>query len=101
MFESWFSPETFRQGVRVFLKRHALANATSEDFIRALGEASGRGTEALAGFRGFIEQPGVPLGDIALLCTGEPAALALEQKRLRPAGVSSAELAWTTPFCVR
>ena len=101
MFESWFSPETFRQGVRVFLKRHALANATSEDFIRALGEASGRGAEALAMFRGFIEQPGVPLVDIALDCTGEPAALALEQQRLRPAGVAAAELAWTTPLCVR
>ena len=101
MFENWFSPETFRQGVRIFLKRHALANATSEDFIRALGEASGRGAEALAVFRGFIEQPGVPLVDIALDCAGEPAALALEQQRLRPAGVSAAELAWTTPFCVR
>jgi len=101
MFESWFSPDTFRQGVRIFLKRHALANATSEDFIRALGEASGRGAEALAVFRGFIEQPGVPLIDIALDCAGEPAALALEQQRLRPSGVAAAELAWTTPLCVR
>jgi alanyl aminopeptidase len=100
MFESWFGPEGFREGVRAYLKRHALANATAEDFSRALGAATGRSAEALAVFRGFIEQPGVPLVDVALDCAKEP-ALALRQQRLRPAGSSAEELRWTTPACVR
>jgi alanyl aminopeptidase len=100
MFESWFGPEAFREGVRAYLKRHALGNATAEDFIRALGAASGRSAEALAVFRGFIEQPGVPLIDVALDCTKEP-TLALRQQRLRPVGSSAAELGWTTPACFR
>ena len=100
MFENWFSPEAFRQGVSVFMKRHALATATSEDFIRALGEASGRGAQALAVFRAFIEQPGVPLVDVALDC-GTPPTLLVEQQRLRPIGSTAAELSWTTPVCVR
>ncbi|MFL5438155.1 MAG: M1 family metallopeptidase, partial [Myxococcales bacterium] len=100
MFENWFSPEAFRQGVRVFLKRHALGNATSEDFIRALGEASGRGAQALAVFRTFIEQPGVPLVDVALDC-GTPPALLVEQQRLLAPASAAPELAWTTPVCVR
>src|SRR5256885_15352491 len=81
MFESWFSPEAFRHGVQMFLKRHALGNATAEDFIRALGEASGRGSEALAVFLAFIEQPGMPLVDVALDC-GTPTALLVEQHLL-------------------
>ena len=100
MFENWFGPEAFREGVRGYLKRHALGNATAEDFIRALGAASGRGAEAIAVFRGFIEQPGVPLVDVALDCAKEP-ALALRQQRLRPVGSAAPELRWTTPACVR
>ncbi|HET7364175.1 MAG TPA: M1 family metallopeptidase [Burkholderiales bacterium] len=99
-FENWFGPEPFRDGVRAYLKRHALGNATAEDFIGALGAASGKGAEALAVFRGFIEQPGVPLIDVALDCAKEP-TLALRQQRLRPVGSSAQELRWTTPACVR
>ncbi|HEY5897149.1 MAG TPA: M1 family metallopeptidase [Burkholderiales bacterium] len=101
MFESWFSPERFRQGVRRFLKQRAYGTATSEDFIRALGEASDRGKDALAAFRGFIEQPGVPMLDVALRCTeGEP-AIEVVQQRLRPAGSSVTDLQWSTPACFR
>src|SRR5260221_665358 len=99
-FETWFGPERFREGVRTFLKRHAYGTATAEDFARALGEAAGRGPEALAVFRAFIEQPGVPLLDIALDCTKAP-SVDIRQQRLRPAGSSAPELRWTTPACFR
>jgi len=101
-FETWFTPERFREGVRRFLKRHAYGTATAEDFIRALGEAAGRGPEALAVFRGFIEQPGVPLLDVALDCGAQGApAIEVRQQRLRPVGSSAPELQWTTPACFR
>src|SRR5438067_2885231 len=57
MFEARFTPERFRDGVRRFLKRHASGTATSADFFRALGEASGGGRAALDVFRGFVQQP--------------------------------------------
>ena len=100
MFETWFGPERFRAGVQAFLKRHAYDTATAEDFIRAVGEAAGRGPEALAVFRGFIEQPGVPLLDLALDCAQAP-AVEVRQQRLRPVGSSAPELQWTTPACFR
>jgi alanyl aminopeptidase len=100
MFETWFGPERFRQGVQAFLKRHSYDTATAEDFIRAVGEAAGRGPDALAVFRGFIEQPGVPLIDVALDCTQSP-PLEVSQQRLRPVGSSAPELRWTTPACFR
>src|SRR5258706_217988 len=80
MFEARFTPERFRQGVRSFLKRPAWGIATSADFFRALGEASGRSREALEVFRGFVQQPGVPLVDVALDCT-QGASLRLSQER--------------------
>jgi alanyl aminopeptidase len=99
-FETWYTPERFQEGVRRFLKRHAYSTATAEDFIRALGEAAGRGPEALAVFRGFIEQPGVPLLDVALDCSQNP-AVEVRQQRLRPIGSRAPELQWTTPACFR
>ena len=100
-FETWFTPERFRDGVRAFLKRHAYGTASAEDFIRALGEEAKRGPEALAVFRGFIEQPGVPLLDVALACGAQGAAVEVRQQRLRPLGSSAPELQWTTPACFR
>jgi len=99
-FENWYTPERFREGVRAFLKRHAYSTATAEDFIRALGESAGRGPEALAVFRGFIEQPGVPLLDVALNCAQAP-AVEVRQQRLRPVGSRAPELQWTVPACWR
>ena len=99
-FETWFGPERFREGVRAYLKRHAYDNATAEDFIRAVGEAAGRGPDALAVFRGFVEQPGVPLLDVTLDCTQSP-PLEVRQQRLRPVGSSAPALQWTTPACFR
>src|SRR5207249_6625007 len=36
MFESWIGPEIFRKGIQDYLKRHAWANATTEDFLNSL-----------------------------------------------------------------
>lgn len=99
-FETWFGPDRFRQGVQAFLKRHAYDTASADDFIRAVGEAAGKGPEALAVFRSFIEQPGVPLLDVVLDCTQDP-PLEVRQQRLRPVGSTAPELHWTTPACFR
>ncbi|MGZ5099951.1 MAG: M1 family metallopeptidase [Usitatibacter sp.] len=101
MFEGWLGPERFRQGVRDYLGRHAWGSATSLDFVRALGEASGRRESAIAAFTAFIEQPGVPLIDVALRCQGKGAAIEVAQRRLRPEGSTAVEAQWTTPACFR
>jgi len=40
MVEGYLGEETFREGVRIYLRRHAEANASADDFWRALDEAS-------------------------------------------------------------
>jgi alanyl aminopeptidase len=82
MFEQALGEERFRDGVRRYLARHARGNATSADFMAALAEAAGNGSELPAQFAGFINQPGVPLIRMSLECKGPP-TLKLEQQRLR------------------
>ena len=100
MFEAWLGPERFRAGVRRFLERHAWGSAAADDFFRALGEAAGDSGRVLDAFRGFVDQPGAPLIEAIVDCTGPPAVV-VEQRRLRPEGTTAAELSWTAPVCFR
>jgi alanyl aminopeptidase len=100
MFEAWLGPDRFRQGVRDYLARHAWGNATSTDFFRAVGEASGRSKSAMAAFEGFVEQPGLPLIDMSLRCEGAP-SLEVSQQRFRAKGSTAPDMRWTTPACFR
>ncbi|MGB8857461.1 MAG: M1 family metallopeptidase [Burkholderiales bacterium] len=98
MFESGMTPQRFRDGVRLHMKNHANGNADMEDFVGALSAASDD-ANLVAAFTGFIEQPGVPLIDVALDCAAAP-AIVLQQSRLKPAGSKiDARENWITPAC--
>jgi Aminopeptidase N len=100
MFESWMGEERFRTGVRAYLAKHADGNATSEDFFHAIGEAGG-GERTVAALRGFVEQPGLPLVDVALSCTSGVATMRLSQHRLVMVGHQPTAQQWITPACFR
>ena len=57
---------SFRDGVRVFLREHAYANAEWSDLIAAFSRASGKDLKAWA--KAWVEQPGMPEVDIAWSC---------------------------------
>ena len=99
MFETWLGAERFRAGVRSFLQAHAYGNATSLDFFQALGDASGRGEQAVAAFRSFVQQPGIPLVDVSLRCARGAIAIDVAQQRMTPRGTRGAAGQWTTPAC--
>lgn len=101
MFESWMGEEAFRKGIRRHLTAHAYGNATASDFLSALG-AEGH-PEVPAAFSTFLDQAGVPVLSVSLSCAdGQPAKLALAQKRLLPVGsTSAAPETWQIPVCVR
>ncbi|HUQ28935.1 MAG TPA: M1 family metallopeptidase [Usitatibacter sp.] len=101
MFEGWFGAETFRAGVRHFLEKHEFGSATSDDFMRAIGESAAKGEAPLRMFRAFLDQPGVPLVDVALQCQGNAARVDTALARLRPVGSAAQEMRWTTPACFR
>ena len=100
MIEGYLGEETFREGVRIYLKRHAEANASADDFWRALDEASGQDVTAIA--NAWIKEPGHPLVHISAKQTG--GALELELKQERYFSDSSAKptgQVWPVPMVVK
>jgi aminopeptidase N len=100
MVESYVGAETFRKGVNAYIQAHAYGNATSEDFSRALSAASGKPVERI--LPTFVNQPGVPLIDVAMACTGNATQVTLAQQRflLRPGG-EDANVRWQIPICLK
>jgi len=72
----------FRRGLHLFLTNHAYANATWQDLLRAVAEASGVDLEAFG--RNYMLRAGMPRIDTRLrLGNGRIAALELTQRPVR------------------
>jgi hypothetical protein len=56
MLEAYLGPDTFRDGIRRYVKARAYSNATSADLWKALGTASGKDVAGVAS--SWIDQPG-------------------------------------------
>ena len=79
MIEGYLGEDVFRDGVRIYLRRYAEANASADDFWRALDEASGLDVTAIA--NAWIKESGHPLIDIAARDADGGLALELSQTR--------------------
>ena len=64
MLEGFLSEERFRDGIRLYMRRHREGNATADDLWGALGEASGQPILDMA--NGWIRQIGYPVVDLSL-----------------------------------
>jgi alanyl aminopeptidase len=100
-FELWVGSETFQRGIRKYLADHAWKNATSVDFLKAIGDAAG--LDVVTPFSTFLDQVGSPIVSVALTCApGATPVLNLAQKRYVPLG-STADpgQVWQIPICVK
>ena len=82
MIESYVSPDVFRRGVNVYLRRFSYSNATAEDFWTALTAASGRPVDKI--MPTFIDQAGEPLVTVKSVCVNQsstPAPAATRKKK--------------------
>jgi aminopeptidase N len=79
MVENYVGADTFRRGINAYLQAHAYGNATSEDFWKAIAGAAGKPVERI--LPTFVNQPGLPLIDVSLACTGGRTAISLTQRR--------------------
>jgi puromycin-sensitive aminopeptidase len=100
MLENYLGEKDFRVGVRAYLDRHKWANATAEDFWRALDESSGRDVTGLA--TAWITEPGHPLVSCAVRETPSGLAVDLTQSRFfaDPALKATAQV-WPVPLVIR
>jgi puromycin-sensitive aminopeptidase len=105
MLEQHIGPDTFRDGVRLYLKWHEYENAETTDLWKALGEASGQPIPEV--MDGWVFHPGYPLVSVR----ADGARLALSQRRFtylrEPAsagagqGVDEPVQLWRVPVTVR
>ena len=96
MLEGYLGRERFRDGIRLYMRRHARGNAVAADLWRALGEASGEPVLELA--EAWIDAPGFPVVSASL----DGATLRLSQRRFfsRP-GDAEAGARWPVPLVLR
>jgi puromycin-sensitive aminopeptidase len=99
MLEGYLGPEIFRDGLRVYLKRHAYGNTTTRDLWQALGEASGKDVGAL--MNAWTSLPGFPMlsYEDGQVRQERFVASPREAKRLAQAG-GDPEV-WPVPFAAR
>jgi len=97
MYETWLGSDRFRDAVRAYVGSHAFGNATSDDFLAAVGAVGGG--DVAKSFAGFLDQPGVPVVRFDVVCPeGAPAKLELAQRRYAPIGSPvPTDARWTIP----
>jgi puromycin-sensitive aminopeptidase len=99
MLERYLGPETFRAGVRQYIREHAEANTVAADLWEALSEASGQDVEPIV--RAWIEEPGFPLLQLRRGTRAGKPVLRYKQERFRadPRSTSGgSEEPWPIPW---
>ena len=102
MLEAYLGPETFRQGVNLYLKEHAYGNATAADFWNAMARASKQPVDKI--MPTFVLQKGEPFVDVSAKCEGSNTALQLSQKRYfdTPEAFNEPnDELWQIPICAK
>jgi len=101
MLEGWLTPERFKQGIRLYLNRHAEGNATIDDFLAALEEVS-PGAPIRDVAHSFLEQRGVPDLAVEWECVDGQTQVEFAQSRHVELGSRiDPNQAWTQPICLR
>ena len=98
MLENYLGPDTFRDGMRRYMKAHAYSNTTTADLWAALEQASGKPVAKIAA--GFTEQPGVPLVHVATRCDKGDTVATLTEDRFAVHDPSAAKLSWQIPVVI-
>jgi alanyl aminopeptidase len=92
MLENWLGEDRFQKGLQAYLKAHALANATTEDFVAAVAHATN--TNLTPVVHSFLDQTGVPNVRATVECTsGKTPDIVIEQ--------IDSPTQWTVPVCWR
>lgn len=100
MFEKYIGEEKFRKGVQKYLREHEFGTATAKDFLAAISAEAGQ--DISSAYSTFLDQPGVPMVNVALEC-GEKIKLSFSQSRYLPEGAEKAAESpqWKIPVCIR
>ena len=98
MIEGYLGAERFREGIRLYMRRHAKGNSVADDLWSALAEASGEPVVELA--NAWIREPGFPVVSVSR----RGGVLRLAQRRFFSDPASAREgdgATWPLPLVIR
>jgi puromycin-sensitive aminopeptidase len=96
MIEGYLGEDKFRDGIRLYMKKHREANATADDLWGALAQSSGQPILELA--NGWIRQTGFPL----LSVSAKEGKIKLSQKRFFGDPLAAGDATqWLLPVVLR
>jgi len=102
MLEAYLGPESFRQGVDAYLKKHEYGNATATDFWGTLAEVSKKPVDQV--MPTFVKQPGAPMVTVQAQCAAGSESVNLAQKRYfydRALFDQGNDQLWQVPVCMK
>ncbi|MEZ5999330.1 M1 family metallopeptidase [Hyphomonas sp.] len=103
MFETYLGEDTFRDGIRLHMRRFEDGVATTQDFMQSLADGSGQ-PDIVSSFTSFISQPGIPFLDVNVSCSAPTGAqMTITQSRYAPLGskIDTEAQTWEIPFAAR
>ncbi|BAJ02104.1 M1 family metallopeptidase [Shewanella violacea] len=95
MVENWIGEESFKQGIRQYIKDNAFKNTQADDLWNALSKASGKDVGKVLST--FIEQSSYPL--ITVDVKGK--SLTLSQQRFAFEGSKAPAQTWVVPVSIK
>ena len=104
MFENFLGRDDFREGVRNYMQEFQFGTATADDFMGHLAAAATSQPKDVVfeAVNSFLEQPGLPLIEMASQCQSDGVSIHLSQSRYFPLGSSgNHEQQWKLPVCLR
>jgi aminopeptidase N len=102
MLEAYAGEDTWRDGIRAYMRQHQYGNTVSDDLWRAVEQAGAAGITQIA--HDFTLQPGIPLVRADAQCRNGRATLTLTQSefsRDRKEAVAAQPQHWRVPLQVR
>ncbi|GAC1438983.1 MAG: M1 family metallopeptidase [Terriglobales bacterium] len=107
MLEAYLGPETFRAGINEYLKQHAYANSTADDFWSTLARVSKKPVDRI--MPTFVKQAGAPIIMVNTQCSAKTTTVSLAQQRYfydrtlldQAASSASGNELWQVPVCMK
>jgi puromycin-sensitive aminopeptidase len=98
MLEQYLGAETFREGIRLYMRKHAYGNTETTDLWDAIEEASGEPVRST--MDSWIFQGGYPV--VTVDTTDDGSSIELAQRRFRYLGTpDDADARWQVPVILR
>ena len=100
MIENYLGPEVFKEGIRLYMKKHAYSNTTSADLWLALSKSSGKNVVDIVG--SWTTQAGFPLVSVKSTCDAKGnRSITLNQQRFVVKGEDKSKPHWNIPLQIR